>query len=63
MLSEVLAKRLSGRVADPKEHHVERPLRGTDGTHAVVDSTGAGNEDGLARKRKRGINPAYPSRP
>lgn len=63
MLSKVLAERLSGRVTDTEQHHVERPLRGTDGTHAVVDSTGAGSEDGLARKRKRRTESAYPSRP
>ena len=41
MLVQMLAESLARRISDTVEHEVQRLLRGTDGAHAVVDTTRA----------------------
>ena len=42
VLVQMLAESLARRISDTVEHEVQRLLRGTDGAHAVVDTTRAG---------------------
>ena len=41
VLVEVFSERLAGRVRHPLDHEIQRPLRGANGSHAVVNTTRA----------------------